>query len=160
MLSITVLAVGRLKDRFFEDAAKEYLKRLSAYAKVEVVEVKAAELPENPSAALIAAALEREGEALLKKIPAGAGVITLCVEGRQLSSEAFADAIEKKALSGASQLVFVIGGSYGLAERVKRRSFLRLSMSEMTFPHRLARIMLLEQLYRAFKISRGETYHK
>ena len=160
MLSITVLAVGRLKDRFFEDAAKEYLKRLSAYAKVEVVEVKAAELPEPPSDAQISAALEREGEALLKKIPAGAAVVSLCVEGKALSSEAFAREIEKKALSGVSQLVFVIGGSYGLSEEVKRRSFLRLSMSEMTFPHRLARIMLLEQLYRAFKISRGETYHK
>ena len=160
MLSVTVLAVGRLKDRFFEDAAGEYLKRLSAYARVETVEVKAAELPENPSAALISAALEKEGEALLRKIPAGAAVISLCVEGKPLSSEELAAEIDKKALSGSSQLVFVIGGSYGLSEAVKRRSYLRLSMSNMTFPHRLARIMLLEQLYRAFKISRGESYHK
>lgn len=160
MLSITVLAVGRLKDRFFEDAANEYLKRLSAYAKVETVEVKAAELPEDPAPAQIAVALEREGEALLKKIPRSAAVVTLCVEGRPLSSEALAKELEKSALSGASQLVFVIGGSYGLSETVKRRSYLRLSMSNMTFPHRLARIMLLEQLYRACKISRGESYHK
>lgn len=160
MLSITVLAVGRLKDRFFEEAAAEYLKRLSAYAKVDVVEVKAAELPEDPAPAQVAAALEREGEFLLKKLPSAAAVVTLCVEGKPLSSEALAAEIEKKALAGASHLVFVIGGSHGLSEAVKQRSYLRLSMSNMTFPHRLARIMLLEQLYRAFKISRGESYHK
>ncbi len=160
MLSLTILAVGRLKDRFYEDAAKEYCKRLSAYAKVNILEIRAADLPDRPSQAEISAALEKEGAELLKKLPADAAVVSLCVEGKLYSSEDLADYLDKTALSGASHIVFIIGGSYGLSEEVKRRSQTRLSMSKMTFPHRLARVMLLEQLYRACKISRGEQYHK
>ena len=160
MLSVTVLAVGRLKDRFFEEASAEYLKRLSAYAKVNITEIRAVDLPERPSAAEIAAALQKEGEAILKKLPAGAKTIALCVEGKLLSSEELAAFIDGSAVAGDSHLAFVIGGSYGLSEDVKKAAFLRLSMSRMTFPHRLARVMLLEQLYRACKISRGEAYHK
>ena len=160
MLSVTILAVGRLKDRFYEDAAKEYLKRLSAYAKVDVAEIRAAELPDRPAEAQIAAALEKEGAEICKKIPADAAVVSLCVEGKAYSSEDLADYLDKTALGGTSHVVFIIGGSYGLSETVKARSALRLSMSKMTFPHRLARVMLLEQLYRACKISRGEQYHK
>lgn len=160
MLHITVLAVGRLKDKFYEDAAAEYLKRLGAYAKVNITEVKAAELPEDPAPALISEALEKEGRELMKKIPANAFAAALCIEGKQFSSEDMALLPEKAALAGKSQVVFIIGGSYGLSEEVKRRADVRLSMSRMTFPHRLARVMLLEQIYRGFKISRREKYHK
>ena len=160
MLSFTVLAVGRLKDRFYEDAAAEYLKRLTPYAKTAVIEIRAAELPPEPTPAQIDAALEREAREILKRLPAGSLPVALCVEGQQLSSEAFSAWIDRAAGSGNSHVAFVIGGSYGLSETVKRRAALRLSMSGMTFPHRLARVMLLEQLYRACKISAGETYHK
>ncbi len=161
MYSITVVAVGRLKDKFYEDAAAEYLKRLQAYAKVSVVEIRAVELlSESPGEAEIAKALEKEGEAILQKIPAGAAVAALCIEGRLFSSEDLAAYLTACGSAGKSQLVFVIGGSYGLSDAVKKRADVRLSMSRMTFPHRLARVMLLEQVYRGFKIARGEKYHK
>ena len=160
MLSVTILAIGRMKDRFYEDASAEYLKRLSAYAKVSVTEIRAAELPGDPNPAQIAAALEKEGAEILKKIPAGARVVALCVEGKLVSSEDFADLLQNAALTGASHVVFIIGGSYGLSDAVKRRADARISMSRMTFPHRLARVMLLEQIYRACKINAGEQYHK
>ena len=160
MLTVSVLAVGRLKDRFYEDAAAEYVKRLGAYAKVNIIEVKAADLPENPSAAEIENALLKEGRALLSKLPQTAFVAALCIEGKQYSSEDMATLLSNAALRGDSHVVFIIGGSYGLSDEVKRRADVRLSMSRMTFPHRLARVMLLEQIYRGFKIGRGEKYHK
>ena len=160
MLNITIICIGRLKDAFFESASKEYLKRLGAYAKVNTVELKAVDLPQEPSAAEIAAALEKEGAEILKKIPSGARVIALCVEGKLWSSEELAADFTAAANGGTSHVVFVIGGSYGLSEAVKRASQVRLSMSRMTFPHRLARVMLLEQIYRACKINAGEKYHK
>ena len=160
MLNITIICVGRLKDAFFEDAAKEYGKRLTAYAKVNTVEIKAADLPQEPSAVAINAALEKEGAEILKKIPSGARVIALCVEGKLYSSEELAGEFVSCANGGCSHLAFLIGGSYGLSEAVKRAAHLRLSMSRMTFPHRLARVMLLEQIYRACKINAGEKYHK
>ena len=160
MLSVTVLAVGRLKDKFYEDAASEYLKRLSAYAKVQVQEVRAADLPEDPAPALIEDSLKKEGEALLKKLPAGAFPVALCIEGKPYSSEEFSQLLIDAAVQGASHIVFFIGGSYGLSQEVKNRCKVKLSMSPMTFPHRLARVMLLEQLYRGFKIAKGEKYHK
>ena len=160
MLTVTLLAVGRLKDRFYEDAAAEYVKRLGAYAKVNIVEVRAAELPEDPGPALIENALRKEGRDLLAKIPPQALAVALCIEGKPYSSEDMASLLSDAAVSGRSQVVFLIGGSYGLSDEVKNRADVRLSMSRMTFPHRLARVMLLEQLYRGFKIARGETYHK
>ena len=160
MLTVSVLAVGRLKDKFYEDAAAEYVKRLGAYARVNVTEIKAAELPENPSAAEIENALLKEGRALLSKLPQTAFVAALCIEGKLYSSEDMAALLSNAALKGDSHVVFIIGGSYGLSDEVKRRADVRLSMSRMTFPHRLARVMLLEQIYRGFKISRGEKYHK
>lgn len=160
MLTITVLAVGRLKDKFYEDAAAEYLKRLGAYAKVSTLEIRAADLPEVPSAAQIENALQKEGRELLSKIPPQAFVAALCIEGKPYSSEELAALLADAPLKGYSHIVFVIGGSCGLADEVKRRADVRLSMSRMTFPHRLARVMLLEQLYRGFKIGRGEKYHK
>lgn len=160
MLNVTIICVGRLKDRFFEDASAEYLKRLKAYAKVAVTEIRAVELPQEPSEAEIAAALEKEGAEILRKIPAGASVVSLCIEGKLYSSEELAEHFRRSANSGCSHVVFIIGGSYGLSDAVKKQSDVRLSMSRMTFPHRLARVMLLEQIYRGFKINAGEKYHK
>lgn len=160
MLSINIICVGRLKDKFFEEASGEYLKRLKAYAKVNITEIKAVELPDAPNASLITAALEKEGSEIMKKIPSNAKVVTLCIEGKLFSSEDTAKLIADTALAGCSEIVFIIGGSYGLSDAVKQRSDVRLSMSKMTFPHRLARIMLLEQIYRGFKINAGEKYHK
>ena len=160
MLTVDLICVGRLKDKFFEEAAGEYLKRLKAYAKVNITEIKAVELPDEPNATQISAALEKEGSEILKKIPSGAKVVTLCIEGKLFSSEDTAKLLSDTALAGCSEIVFIIGGSYGLSDTVKQRSDVRLSMSKMTFPHRLARIMLLEQIYRGFKINAGEKYHK
>ena len=160
MLNVTVLAVGKLKDRFYEDAAAEYVKRLGAYAAVRVVEVKAAALPEQPAPAQVEEALRKEGAEILKKLPAGALPVALCIEGQLFSSEQLADLLQTAAVQGTSHIVFIIGGSWGLSPEVKARAKVRLSMSPMTFPHRLARVMLLEQLYRGFKIAKGETYHK
>lgn len=160
MQTVTIISVGKLKDAFFNEASDEYLKRLKAFSKMNVIEIKAGVLPENPKDSEINAVLEKEGEEILKKIPSGAKVISLCIEGKLYSSEDLAMLFEKTALSGTSHIVFIIGGSYGLSEKVKNRSDIRLSMSKMTFPHRLARIMLLEQIYRACKINAGEAYHK
>ena len=160
MLTITIIAVGRLKDKFYEDAAAEYGKRLGAYCKLNIVEVRAAELPEDPGTALVADALRREGQEIIKKIPDHAYVAALCIEGKQITSEEMGALLTEVPLSGKSGLVFIIGGSYGLSDEVKRRADARLSMSRMTFPHRLARVMLLEQIYRGFKIAKGEKYHK
>lgn len=159
-MNIDILCVGRLKDRFFEEAASEYLKRLQAYGKVSVCEIPACSLPEKPSAGQIETALKKEAEALKKLIPKNAAVFPLCIEGKAIDSESFADLIKKTAIGGQSTLVFIIGSSYGLAEELKKMGKERLSLSPMTFPHRLARIMLLEQLYRAFTIIEGKTYHK
>ena len=160
MQTVTIISVGKLKDAFFEMASDEYLKRLKAFAKVNVIEIKAGVLPENPSDNEINTVLEKEGDEILKKIPQSAKVVSLCIEGKLYSSEDMAKLLSDTALSGTSHIVFIIGGSYGLSEKVKARTFVRLSMSKMTFPHRLARIMLLEQIYRGYKINAGESYHK
>lgn len=161
MFTVTVIAVGRLKDKFFEDASKEYLKRLGAYAKVNILEIKAFDTAsEHPSEAEIQSVLKKEGTEILKKIPSDSEVVALCIEGKLYSSEALSDLFVSSANAGKSHICFIIGGSYGLSEEVKSRAKIRLSMSKMTFPHRLARIMLLEQTYRAFKIAKGEKYHK
>ena len=160
MQTVTIISVGKLKDAFFEMASDEYLKRLKAFAKVNVIEIKAGVLPENPSDNEINAVLEKEGDEILRKIPQSAKVVSLCIEGKLYSSEDMAKLLSDTALSGTSHIVFIIGGSYGLSEKVKTRTSVRLSMSKMTFPHRLARIMLLEQIYRGYKINAGESYHK
>lgn len=160
MQNVTIICVGKLKDAFFDDASAEYLKRLKAYAKVGTVEVKQAPLSDTPSQAEIDRALEAEGAEIIKKIPPNSTVIAMCIEGKQLSSEDFSRVFSNAALSGKPNIVFIIGGSFGLSESVKRLAGIRMSMSKMTFPHRLARIMLLEQIYRAYKIAAGEKYHK
>ena len=160
MLSITVVAVGKIKEKVLTAALDEYAKRLSAYCRFQVVEVKDEKTPENPSVAEKNAVLDREAQRIMEKIPKGAKVITLCVEGKQMTSEKFAELMNSSTVSGVSHLVFVIGGSMGLADKVKELSDIRLSFSEMTFPHMLMRVILAEQIYRGFTIINGKTYHK
>ena len=152
--------MGKLRERFYIEAFEEYRKRLGAYCRLECLELAEQRLPEAPSAAEIAAALEKEGAEILKSIPSDAYVAALCVEGGEKSSEEFSALFRERELSGKPKLCFIIGGSCGLSETVKSRSALRLSMSKMTFPHHLARVMLAEQIYRAFKIGEGSRYHK
>lgn len=160
MLEITIIAVGKMKEKFYIDAASEYLKRLGAYARVAVTELPEARRPDFPSPAETSAAMEREADAILAAVPKGAALVAMCVEGREMTSEEFSAELEKLAAGGVSKLCFVIGGSDGLSQRVKAASRIRLSMSRMTLPHHLARVMLLEQLYRAMNISSGGKYHK
>ncbi len=160
MRSITILCVGKLKEAYLRAAAAEYEKRLSAFCRLSIVEVDEERLPDAPSPAQIDATLTAEGRRLLAHIPAGAAVFALCIEGREMSSPALAAALDRLAVDGCSRVVFIIGGSWGLSEEVKRAARVRLSMSPMTFPHQLARVMLLEQLYRAGQISSGGKYHK
>ena len=160
MLSVKFICVGKMKERFYLDAFGEYQKRLGAYCRLELQEPQEQRLPEKPSQAEIDAALEREAGEILRAIPPDAYVVALCVEGKELPSEAMAELVEDRENSGKPKLCFVVGGSYGLSETVKKRADLRLSMSKMTFPHHLARIMLAEQLYRGYKIREGSRYHK
>ena len=160
MLSIKIICVGKLKEKFWTDAAAEYAKRLSACCRLEIEELPETRLPANPSAAEIEAALGKEGEGIALRVPQGALNIAMCIEGRELDSEQLAQFLQLCASQGKSRLCFLIGGSHGLHEGVKQGAALRLSMSKMTFPHHLARVMLLEQLYRAFQIIGGGKYHK
>lgn len=160
MQNVTVLCVGKLKEKFYAAACAEYQKRLTRCCKLSVIELSEERLPENPSVAQIEAALEREAAAIEERLPRGGMLVALCVEGEALSSEELAETLAHRALSGAGQVTFVIGGSFGLAGRIKRAAELRLSMSAMTFPHHLARVMLLEQLYRAYQIQNNTKYHK
>ena len=160
MLTVTIACVGKLKEAYWRDASAEYVKRLGAFCRIQIVEVAEERLPDAPSAAQIAAAIDAEGQRLLSKIPATATVIALCIEGKGMTSEALSKQLADWAVDGVSHVVFVIGGSFGLSDAVKREAALRLSFSPMTFPHPLARIMALEQIYRAFHIASGGKYHK
>lgn len=157
MLKITIVAVGKLKEKFWTAACDEYLKRLRPYAKVS-----AAEIPDvDPArAGGVDAAREREGASILAAVPEGARVILMAIEGKQRSSEGFSQHVDELALRGESELVFVIGGSDGVSDAVRARADETFSFGPITLPHNLARVVLLEQIYRAFKISRGEPYHK
>ncbi len=157
MLGIDIICVGKLNERYFTQACDEYIKRFSPYAKLNVHEI-----PEIPvsSAGEIAPALSREEKKITEKIGKGAFVICMCIEGKGMSSVAFSKMISDAKCNGKSRLCFIIGGSNGLSEEIKKSADVRLSMSEMTFPHHLARVMLLEQIYRAFKIEEGSGYHK
>ncbi len=160
MLSVYLICVGKLKEKFYKDACAEYSKRLSAYCKLTVVELPEAKLSPRPSQSEINAALEKEGEAIRAKIPPSARVAALCVEGRLRSSEELPRMFPVPGRSLEKHMVFLVGGSYGLHPSIKAEASLQLSMSPMTFPHHLARVMLLEQIYRAFKIQEGSSYHK
>ncbi len=159
-MHIKIIAVGKLKEKYLADAVCEYEKRLSRFAKLEIVQLPDVKIPDKASPAEEEAVKRSEGDKILEKIPQNAYVYALCVEGKQQSSEAFAAKLESLALSGRSEVCFIIGGSLGLDARVKARADVRLSFSEMTFPHMLMRVVLLEQIYRAFKINAGESYHK
>lgn len=160
MLYIKLICVGKMRERFYLDAFAEYRKRLQAYCRLELCEIGEQRLPDAPSEKEIAAALEKEAEEIVRAIPPDAYAVALCVEGKQMPSEGMAALLAERESSGKPKLCFIVGGSCGLAESVKRRCDRRLSMSEMTFPHHLARVMLIEQIYRGFKINEGARYHK
>lgn len=160
MLQINILYVGNIKDRFFADAVREYEKRLTPFCKIRNIEIKEEKPSEKNSPAEIASLLRKEGDRLLAALPQRGYKIALCVEGTALSSEEFAARISELAISGKSELTFIIGGAFGMDERVKRAADFRLSVSRMTFTHRMMRVILLEQLYRAANILSGGQYHK
>lgn len=160
MFEITLIAMGKLKEKFYLSAAAEYEKRMKGFCSFHLIELPEIRLPENPSAAEISAALEKEAESILAKIPKGAWFCTLTPEGTLLSSEKLAEKLKDVKLSGKSSACFLIGSSFGMAKRLKDMADFKLSMSPMTFPHHLARVMVLEQLYRAEAIQAGSKYHK
>ena len=160
MLDVHILCVGKLKEKFYTEAAAEYVKRLGGYCCLTLTELPEERLPKSPSRAQIDAALEKEAAAVRAKLPPNSSLVALCVEGKLCSSEDLAKLVSDWSLSSAKHLVFLIGSSYGLHPSLKAQAWVKLSMSPMTFPHHLARVMLLEQLYRAFKIREGSSYHK
>ena len=160
MQNITIICIGKLKESYLRDAVNEYTKRLSTLCKLNIVELSAEKLSDNPSQKEIENALESEGKKILEKIPKGAYVYTMCIEGKQKTSEELSAEMDNLGVRGYSNVTFIIGGSFGISDKVKAVSDYRLSMSKMTFPHQVARVMLLEQIYRAIQISIGTKYHK
>ena len=160
MLSVTILTVGKLKEGYLRDACGEYAKRLQGSCKFRIEELNEYRLPENPSPAQIALGLEKEGQEILQRCPAGAYVVAMCIEGKQLSSEELADLIDRAQIGGKSTICIIIGSSEGMSDEIKRLADAKISMSRMTFPHHLARVMILEQIYRAMNILSGGKYHK
>ena len=160
MFEITLIAMGKLKEKFYLSAAAEYEKRMKGFCQFKLLELPEVRLPDSPSPAEIQAGLEKEAEMILTKIPKGSWFCTLTPEGKMLSSDALADKLARVKNSGKSSACFLIGSSFGIAQRIKDKADFKLSMSPMTFPHHLARIMVLEQLYRAEAIQAGSKYHK
>lgn len=160
MISIDIICVGRLKENYLKDAFNEYKKRLKPYCRLSVIEVCEYKVSSKPSEQEINRCLIEEGKNILSKVHNGSYVISMCIEGKMMSSSELSRSIEKIALSENSKITFIIGGSFGLSDEVKNISSVKLSMSRMTFPHQLARIMLCEQIYRAFQILNGGKYHK
>ncbi|MFJ7725870.1 23S rRNA (pseudouridine(1915)-N(3))-methyltransferase RlmH [Neobacillus sp. NPDC097160] len=159
-MNISIITVGKLKEKYLKQGIEEYLKRLTAYAKVDVIEVADEKAPEELSELEMVQVKQKEGERILAKIGQDTYVIALAIQGKLGSSEELADSLDKLATYGKSKIAFVIGGSLGLSEDVLKRSNEQLSFSRMTFPHQLMRLILVEQIYRAFRINRGEPYHK
>lgn len=159
-MQINIIYVGNIKDKYFSDAVKEYEKRLSAYCKVVNTEIKEAKIPENASAAQINKAIEEEGEKILSVLPQKSYKIALAVEGTMLSSEELAKKIDLSLTGGYSSISFIIGGAFGMSEKVKKSCDMMLSVSRMTFTHRMMRVIILEQIYRAYNILSGGKYHK
>ena len=160
MFEVTLITMGKLKEKFYISAAAEYEKRLKGYCQFNLLELPEVRLPDNPSPAEISAGLDKEADLIFSKIPKGAWFCVLTPEGKMLSSESLADKMKDVKVSGKSSACFLIGSSFGMAQRVKDRADFKLSMSPMTFPHHLARIMVLEQIYRAEAIQAGSKYHK
>ena len=160
MFNITLIAMGKLKEKFYLSAAAEYEKRMKGYCQFQVIEIPEVRLPDNPSPAEISAALEKEADMIIDKLPRSSWFCTLTPEGKMLSSVALAEKLQSVKLSGKNSACFLIGSSFGMAPRIKEMADFRLSMSPMTFPHHLARVMVLEQIYRAESIQAGSKYHK
>ena len=160
MLTINIICIGNLKEKYLKDAVEEYQKRLKAFAKFQIIELSEQKLPDNPSENEIKQALEKEAEKIKSKIPKGAAIIPMAIEGKAISSEKLAEKINDFSLKGFSNICFVIGSSFGLSDSLKSTGSFLLSMSPMTFPHQLARVMLCEQIYRAFSIINNTKYHK
>ncbi len=160
VVKIAVISVGKLKEKYLKDAIAEYAKRLGKYCKLELLEVADEKIPDNAGSAAESAVRAKEGERILKFVRDDAYVITLEIDGAQLSSESLSERIENLGIQGKSHIIFIIGGSIGLGEEVRGRSDFALSFSKMTFPHQLMRVILLEQIYRSFRIINGEPYHK
>ena len=158
-MRITILAVGKIKEKYLRDGIAEFVKRLGPFCRLEIKELDEERMPDDPSAAQKEQALAREGERLLKQIPQGSRVFVLDVIGKQQSSEELAETFSSLAVDGDSSLTFIIGGAFGLSEDVRKAAHVRLSFSKMTFTHQMIRLLLVEQIYRAFKIWRGERYH-
>jgi len=159
-VNISIITVGKLKEKYLKQGIEEYTKRLSSYSKIEIIEVPDEKAPEVLSEAEMIQVKDKEGERILAKVPADAHVIALAIDGKQKSSEELADTLDKLATYGKSKVAFIIGGSLGLSGQVLQRADDKLSFSKMTFPHQLMRLILVEQVYRAFRINRGEPYHK
>lgn len=160
MLTVNLICIGKLKEKYLTMACEEYQKRLGAFCKLQIIELPEYKLPSDPSQSQIDKGIEEEGKSILGKMKPGAYQIPMCIEGKLLSSEKLAQQLHEAAVAGKSEVNFIIGGSYGLSEEVKKKGNLRLSMSPMTFPHQLARVMLLEQIYRSFQINHHGKYHK
>lgn len=160
MQKVSIICVGKLKEKFYLEAAAEYCKRLQRHCKLDIIELPESRLSESPSPAEIKKALAAEASAIREKLPKGGAVIAMCIEGKTCSSEELSRRMADFAVAGKTQLTFLIGGSVGLDEDLKRQADWRLSMSPMTFPHHMARVMLLEQIYRAYQIEQGTKYHK
>lgn len=160
MIKVNIIAVGKLKEKYLRDACEEYLKRLKAFAKVSIFEINEYRASDNPSKSEIDTVKEKEGKAIISKIPKGSYVFSMCIEGKQLSSEELSEKMNDVALNSSSELTFIIGGSFGLSDEVKALSDFRLSFGKITLPHQLMRVVLLEQIYRALSISNNSKYHK
>ena len=160
MQKVTLICVGKLKEKFYAQATEEYAKRLSRFCKLEIVELPESRLSDSPSPAEISQALTAEAALIEAKLPKGSALVAMCIEGEELSFPQLAEKMRQFAVSGVSNLTFLIGGSVGLSPAIKAQADFRLSMSPMTFPHHLARVMLLEQIYRAYQINAGTKYHK
>lgn len=160
MIKINVIAVGKLKEKYLRDACEEYKKRLSAYAKVNIIEIEEYRCGDNPSPAEIERVKKKEGEAISAKIPKGSYIIPMCIEGKELSSEEIAEKLEGVTVQGFGEITFIIGGSFGISDKVKSLGNLRLSFGKITLPHQLMRVVTLEQIYRALSILNNSKYHK
>ena len=160
MQTVNIICIGKIKEKYWTDAIAEYRKRLSAFCKFNVVELDEEKAQGNPNAAQISSILSAEGKRILAKLSNSSYVIAMCIEGKQLSSPELADRLADVALSGKSNVDFIIGGSWGLSDKVKARADFKLSISKMTFPHQMARVILSEQIYRAFEIQTNGKYHK
>ncbi|MCM3013760.1 23S rRNA (pseudouridine(1915)-N(3))-methyltransferase RlmH [Bacillus subtilis] len=159
-MNINIVTIGKLKEKYLKQGIEEYTKRLSAYAKIDIIELPDEKAPENLSDQDMKIIKDKEGDRILAKISTDAHVIALAIEGKMKTSEELADTIDNLATYGKSKVTFVIGGSLGLSDAVMKRADEKLSFSKMTFPHQLMRLILVEQIYRAFRINRGEPYHK